>query len=60
MEEKFTVAQGQRLTELNGNPKEMSLTFDTARRKESGIQKIGTDAGQRKQSQTGQPPSKNP
>lgn len=30
MEEKFTVAQSQRLTELNGNPKETSRTFASA------------------------------
>ncbi len=30
MEEKFTVTQSQRLTELNGNPKDTSRTFDSA------------------------------
>ncbi len=40
MEEKFTVAQNQRLTELNGNPKEMSRTFDSAEERNLEFKKL--------------------
>jgi pyrrolysyl-tRNA synthetase-like protein len=40
MEEKFTVAQSQRLTELNGNPKETSQTFDTAEQRNLAFKKL--------------------
>ena len=40
MEEKFTVAQSQRLTELNGNPKETSRTFDTAEERNQAFKKL--------------------
>jgi len=40
MDEKFTVAQSQRLTELNGNPKETSRTFDTAEERNQSFKKL--------------------
>ena len=40
MEEKFTVAQCQRLTELNGNPKETFRTFDTAEERNQAFKKL--------------------
>ena len=40
MDEKFTVAQSQRLTELNGNPKETSRTFDTAEERNQAFKKL--------------------
>jgi len=40
MEEKFTVAQSQRLTELNGNPKETSRTFDTVEERNLAFKKL--------------------
>jgi pyrrolysyl-tRNA synthetase-like protein len=40
MEEKFTVTQNQRLTELNGNPKETSRTFHSAEERNQAFKNL--------------------
>lgn len=42
MEEQFTAAQRQRLTELNGDPKEAERTFDSAERRNQRFKELET------------------